>query len=204
MADPQTDGHISRRGLLRAATGSGAAGLAASNDVAAQETTTVAATDELVFDPAEVQVSPGTTVTWENVGSIDHSVTAYGDDIPDEAEYWATGDFSSESAARDAYPDEGVLAAGDTYEHTFEVEGTHDYFCIPHEQVGMVGTVTVSGGGGGGTEGGGDGGGGGGGGPTLPDSARSLGLAASFVMAATLGLAYFFIKYGGDYGEFEE
>jgi len=44
-----------------------------------------------------------------------------------------------------------------------------------------------------------DTGGGGGGGPTLPDSAKSLGVAASFVMVATLGLAYFFMKFGGDY-----
>jgi hypothetical protein len=47
-------------------------------------------------------------------------------------------------------------------------------------------------------------GGGGGGAPTLPDSAKSIGVGATFAMAATLGLAYFFIKYGGDYGDLDE
>ncbi|ELK46159.1 halocyanin, partial [Haloferax sp. BAB-2207] len=43
---------------------------------------------------------------------------------------------------------------------------------------------------------------GGGGGPSrpqVPDSAKSLGVATTFAMIATLGLAYFFMKYGGDY-----
>jgi hypothetical protein len=39
------------------------------------------------------------------------------------------------------------------------------------------------------------------GGPTLPASAKALGVAGTFVMAATLGLAYFFIRYGGDYDQ---
>jgi plastocyanin len=30
------------------------------------------------------------------------------------------------------------LAAGETYEHTFETESVYDYFCIPHEAAGMV------------------------------------------------------------------
>jgi hypothetical protein len=43
------------------------------------------------------------------------------------------------------------------------------------------------------------GGGDGGEGPgDLPDSALTLGVATSFVMAATLGLAYLFTKYGSD------
>jgi hypothetical protein len=49
-------------------------------------------------------------------------------------------------------------------------------------------------------------GGSGGGGrsrPQVPDAAKSLGIATGFGMAATLGLAYFFVKYGGDYGEYD-
>jgi hypothetical protein len=38
--------------------------------------------------------------------------------------------------------------------------------------------------------------GGGDAGPALPDVAKSLGVAASVVMAATLGLAYVFIRHG--------
>jgi hypothetical protein len=45
--------------------------------------------------------------------------------------------------------------------------------------------------------------GGGGGGPSLPDNAKMLGIASGFAMVSTLGLAYFFMKYGGDYDEIE-
>lgn len=54
-----------------------------------------------------------------------------------------------------------------------------------------------------GTEGGspaeGGGGGGGGGVPQLPNSAKTLGIATTVVTAATLGLTYVFLRYGGDY-----
>jgi hypothetical protein len=39
--------------------------------------------------------------------------------------------------------------------------------------------------------------------PSVPDSAKTLGVATTFAMVATLGLAFFFMKYGGDY-EIEE
>ena len=104
-------------------------------------------TDNLVFDPDEITVSVGDTVVWENVGSVGHSVTAYEDDIPDDADYFASGGFDSEEAARDSYrvgdPESGDIAGGDSYEHTFEVAGTYEYFCIPHESAGMTGTVEV-------------------------------------------------------------
>jgi hypothetical protein len=64
----------------------------------------------------------------------------------------------------------------------------------------MVASLTVQEGGGGGN-GGGEGGGGP---PPVPESARTLALAAMFGLLSTLGLAYFFLKYGGDYGTEEE
>ena len=99
--------------------------------------------DDLEFVPDTFEVAVGEAVTWENVGSVGHSVTAYEDEIPEEAEYFASGDLDSESAARDAYPDEGDIPGGETYEHTFDTEGEYPYFCIPHEQAGMRGTITV-------------------------------------------------------------
>lgn len=191
-----------RRGVLRTAAGVLTVSVA-STDARAQQPT-IAMTDDLVFDPDQAQVQPGTTVVWENVGSIAHSVTAYETDIPADATYFASGGFESESAARSAYP-EGSIESGGTYEHTFEVEGEYDYFCIPHEAAGMTGTITV--GGGGGTAGGGGTGGGGaaaGGPPSLPESAKTIGVAITAAMSAVLGLAYFFLKYGGDYGGVEE
>ncbi len=108
-----------------------------------EQTSTVDMNDELAFAPKRIEVEAGTTVTWENVGSIGHSVTAYEEEIPDGAEYFASGDFDSQQAAVDAYPDEGNVTEGGTYEHTFETTGEYEYYCIPHEMNGMVGYVKV-------------------------------------------------------------
>lgn len=157
------------------------------------ETHTVDMTDDLVFDPDEITIAPGDTIVWENVGDIGHSVTAYEDEIPEDAEFFASGDADDEQAARDGYPDQGDIPGGESYEYTFEVEGEYGYFCIPHEDPGMLGTVIVSEDAGGGGDGGGAAAG-----PAVPDSAKTLGVGASFAMVATLLLAYFFLKFGGD------
>ncbi len=152
-------------------------------------------TDELVFVPDSTTVEPGTTVVWENVGEIGHTVTAYEDDIPDDAAFFSSGDFEDEQSARDAYPDEGNVPGGESYEHTFEVEGTYEYFCIPHEDVGMIAELVV-------TSDGGDGTGDGDGGIVtgVPDIVRTsiLVLVAATLIVIVFG--FFFLKYGGDYG----
>jgi plastocyanin len=109
------------------------------------ETDSIDMTDDLVFDPDQVQVSSGTTVTWETVGAVGHTVTAYEDDIPDDAAFFASGDFDSEEAAIDGYTNEqaGDVAEGETYEHAFETTGTYEYYCIPHEMNGMIATIEV-------------------------------------------------------------
>lgn len=109
------------------------------------QTSTVDMTDELTFEPKQIEVSAGTTVTWENVGSIGHTVTAYDDGIPDGAAYFASGEYEDEATAKDAYSSEqgGNIPEGETYEHTFETKGTYEYYCIPHELSGMVGSVRV-------------------------------------------------------------
>ena len=142
--------YMRRRDFLRAAGGLGGAAAVAAGSAGAQEggtTHTVDMTDQLVFDPDELTIAPGDTVVWENVGNVGHSVTAYEDDIPEEADYFASGGFDAEQAARDGYPSQGDIPGGESYEHTFEVTGTYEYFCIPHEAVGMVGTITVQEGG---------------------------------------------------------
>ncbi|MFB6189005.1 MAG: halocyanin domain-containing protein [Halapricum sp.] len=129
------------------------------------------------FDPPAVWVDPGTKVTWEWTGKGgDHNVV--GDNV----------DFTSGSPTGEQ---------GHTYSHTFEDSQIVDYYCHPHRSLGMKGaiavgndvpTVTPS------TASG----------PLIPDSAKSLGIASGFAMITTLGLAYFFMKYGGDYRETEE
>ena len=96
----------------------------------------------LAFDPDTVRVDAGATVRWVNESGISHTVTAYADELPDGAAYFASGGFDSERAARDDVQG-GFVAPDDAYEHTFEQAGTYGYFCIPHEGAGMVGTVNV-------------------------------------------------------------
>ena len=96
------------------------------------------------FDPEELTVSQGDTVAWTHAGGEPHSVTAYGEKIPDDADYWASGGFDDEAAAREGWENgTGAIQSGQSYVKTFETTGTHEYVCIPHEAAGMVGTVVV-------------------------------------------------------------
>lgn len=89
--------------------------------------------DSTGFAPDIIWVEKGATVTWKQVSGV-HSTTAYHLEydqptrIPDEAEPWDS----------EVLTDQGM-----EFEHTFEVEGVYDYFCTPHEKVGMLGTVIV-------------------------------------------------------------
>jgi plastocyanin len=99
------------------------------------------------FCPETLRVSPGETVEWRNTGSRPHTVTAYQTGFPDGAAYFASGGFESPEAARSAWNDApgdwGAIRRGETFSHQFEVPGTYEYFCVPHERGGMVGTVLV-------------------------------------------------------------
>ncbi|MFB6127598.1 MAG: plastocyanin/azurin family copper-binding protein [Halolamina sp.] len=99
----------------------------------------------VAYDPVEVTVAVGDTVRWKNTSSRAHTVSAYEDRIPEAATYFASGGYDSEAGAREAWTNDlgGALTSGDTYERTFEVAGSYEYFCVPHEQGGMVGTIVV-------------------------------------------------------------
>lgn len=86
------------------------------------------------FDPKGILIEAGTTVRFENV-SGSHATTAYhpeNDDkplrIPEAATAWDSGIYTD---------------SGETYEHTFDEEGVYDYYCPPHEMLGMVGRIIV-------------------------------------------------------------
>lgn len=97
------------------------------------------------FTPETLEVTVGTTVLWRNTDSRRHTITAYENGIPADAEYFASGGFESEAAARDSWRTGfgGNIESGGEYKHTFDVPGTYQYFCIPHESTQMVGTVRV-------------------------------------------------------------
>ncbi|MXR22286.1 plastocyanin/azurin family copper-binding protein [Halobacterium bonnevillei] len=99
-------------------------------------------------DVPTFEAAAGDTVVWANSGSRNHTVTGYDDGIPEGAEYFASGGFDNEQAARDAWANSidggGVVKPGETYEHTFEVPGDYYYVCIPHEDAGMLGKIVVT------------------------------------------------------------
>ena len=86
---------------------------------AAGEPTTVAIA-EFEFTPQVLTVAPGTTVTWTNNDSLEHSVVAI-----DQS-------FASNS-----------LADATTFRFRFDTPGEHEYFCGIHPS--MTATVTVTG-----------------------------------------------------------
>lgn len=98
------------------------------------------------FTPETYEATVGETVVWRNTSSRGHTVTAYQNAIPDDAEYFASGGYESEEAARDSWHRDlgGNIDVQGTYRSTFEVPGEYNYVCIPHERGGMVGVVVVT------------------------------------------------------------
>jgi LPXTG-motif cell wall-anchored protein len=70
------------------------------------------------FQPGDVTISPGETVTWTNNGDAPHTSTADGGE-------W----------------DSGTLNPGDSFSHTFNDEGLFSYHCSIHPN--MIGDVNV-------------------------------------------------------------
>ena len=105
--------------------GAGAIGSTGISTTASAQEPPVVSMGNTDFDPIGLHVEPGTTVRFE-IEAGSHSATAYEGRIP---------------AAASPF-DSGVLSQG-RFDHTFEVPGTYDYYCIPHESMGMVGRIVV-------------------------------------------------------------
>lgn len=71
------------------------------------------------FDPPSLTVAVGTTVTWTNQDSADHTITS------------DAGDWDS-----------GRLSQGQSFSHTFDQAGTWPYSCAIHAS--MKGTIIVT------------------------------------------------------------
>ena len=88
------------------------------------------------FRPALTEIEPGDSVEFTVENGV-HSVTLY---HPDNSE-----DGSRQLRAPEGVEawDSGNIEGGGTYTATFDQAGVYDYFCRPHEDQGMVGTVVV-------------------------------------------------------------
>jgi LPXTG-motif cell wall-anchored protein len=107
--------------LLYLAILSMAAMLISAPAVSAQDEMTVSIQD-FFFDPDQLSVAPGTTVTWVNEGQAPHTTTA-----------------------DDGTWDSGTLQPGEDFSFTFDQPGTYTYHCSIHPD--MTASVKVSGGG---------------------------------------------------------
>jgi plastocyanin len=101
----------------------------------------VSMTDDQKFNPQEITVQTGETVTWKNSSAVAHTVTAFSDAVPPDL-YFSSGRASNEEQARDRIADE-LIQPDETFRFTFDEAGTYEYFCIPHESSGMIGMVVV-------------------------------------------------------------
>ncbi|MEM8584797.1 MAG: lamin tail domain-containing protein [Bacteroidota bacterium] len=84
-----------------------------------------------VFDPRDITIQVGDTITWENVNGF-HNVNGSQDDYPDNPVGFGNG----------------TASAPWSYQFVFDTEGFYEYQCDPHVFLDMVGTVTVEAGGG--------------------------------------------------------
>jgi plastocyanin len=76
--------------------------------------------DNFSFEPKELTVAAGTTVTWLNVDDVPHTATSKGD--PQTF-------------------DSGALDTDDKFSFTFSKPGTYTYYCKVHPH--MTGVITV-------------------------------------------------------------
>lgn len=71
---------------------------------------------DYAFQPAEISIKKGETITWTNRDSVKHT---------------ATGDSF----------DSGLLGKGESFTQAFDKTGTFDYICTPHPY--MKGKISV-------------------------------------------------------------
>lgn len=109
-----------------ASDGESAAGDVPDDVVVVDGTTAAVQSLDNTFRAPDIQVRPGTTVTWTNDGRNEHDV------LPVEGDAWGV--------------EVEEFQPGDSYQHTFSEPGVYDYYCSIHgtTTAGMVGTVVVA------------------------------------------------------------
>jgi len=79
------------------------------------------------FTPSTLAIKAGDTVEWIMPEAIQHNV------VQGSNCRYQTGGFKST-----------LLSNGQKYSHVFDKKGTYPYFCTPHCDRGMKGTITVN------------------------------------------------------------
>jgi plastocyanin len=118
---------------LVVATTGGAASPAAARTVAVAIQNGGACGQIFCFSPQTLTVTSGTTVTWSNATTADHTVTRCN----------TTACPVGPGTGTDAPFGSGLLGAGQTFSATFVGLGAYNYYCQIHGYTVMHGTVTV-------------------------------------------------------------
>merc|ERR1712054_107285 len=88
-------------------------------------------TGALVFEPSSVTISKGDSVTWVNNAGFPHNIVFDEDAIP--------SGVSAEALSHEDY----LNAPGEKATSKFDVAGTYEYYCEPHQGAGMQGKIVV-------------------------------------------------------------
>jgi plastocyanin len=97
---------------------------------------------QYIYDPVQLTIKVGDTVRWINISGGPHNVAFYQDKIPAGA-----ADVLNAAMADRLGPLNGPLMTDSlaAYQMSFAgaPAGKYDYFCLPHEALGMKASLTL-------------------------------------------------------------
>ena len=93
--------------------------------------------ENFAYNPVDLTISVGTTVTWVNQDSVGHTVTEGDPNSPKPANL-RVFDSSGEALTGKVT----LIGPGQSWSYTFTTPGTYEYYCIVHPY--MVGQITVT------------------------------------------------------------
>ncbi|HUK28931.1 MAG TPA: copper-containing nitrite reductase [Candidatus Acidoferrales bacterium] len=134
--------------IMSIKNGTGPASMAAMTNETVEAQTLASATEsstnstEVVienyaYNPTDITVPVGTTVTWVNQDSVGHTVTEGDPNSPKSANL-RVFDSSGEALTGQV----ALIGPGQSWSFTFTAPGTYEYYCIVHPY--MIGHITVT------------------------------------------------------------